>query len=615
MCGIQGVINLKEVSSFKLFEETLKLIGHRGPNSIETWKSQESRVYLGSTRLSIQDLGTHANMPFTFENLILVFNGEIYNHSDIRGKLKRNGYTFNTRSDTEVVIKAFHYWGVNCFSMFSGMFALIIHDKVKCKTIISRDIAGEKPLFYAKTKSQVIIGSELKQILRLRQTNEICEKGLVDFLSNGYNSPQKTLIKGVDKLNPGSFAIISEENDQLNFKQKDYYKLPPPDKINFDFNYHIEKLGTLLNQNTRLQLHSDVPIGVLLSGGIDSSLVAYYASRNSARRIKTFNIGIKNNQKLDESKFAKKVSNFIDSEHYTLDAEEIDLEFVIKVLEEVDEPLGDSSILPTYLVSKLVKNFVTVALGGDGGDELFGGYSSYKQALNFNRTYSILRKPVSKPLNIAASKLLPVGFKGRNFLQSLSDNPRGRFSKNRIFQPYDIKLLLNYPVNFEKFKDENLIPGSEDLIQDLCRSDFKNYLREDILVKTDRTSMVHSVELRSPFLSKNIINYAFSEVPSQYKTSKNQTKILPLQLAKTLYANQIDFNRKQGFSIPFGDILTKAENQMILRNILNTNQDFLDCQFMNQLLDWQSAGYRNDSRLFTLLSFLVWYNKNKQFLN
>jgi asparagine synthase (glutamine-hydrolysing) len=610
MCGIQVNINLKGVNKHN-FEKSLKEIIHRGPNNQASYFSDDGTIALGSTRLSIQDLSDSANMPLEIGNKVIVYNGEIYNFKEIRSELQLIGIEFKTSSDTEVLLRGYNYYGSNIFKKLRGMFALVIFDKTKKKIICARDRSGEKPMYLFKNNSELVICSELTQIFKNTEYKfNIDKSSLCDFFANGYVNNHSTLIKEIKKFKAGYFEEISINKGFNCLNLEKFFEDPKPKISNSKKEEIANKLDNLLDNSVKNQMSSDVPLGVLLSGGIDSSLISYYAQKNSLNKIKTFHVSFNGDSKLNESVYAKKVSEFLGTEHIEIDGNEISYDTLDQLSKSLDHPIGDSSLIPTFLVSKLTKKYVTVALGGDGGDELFGGYTTYQKIIQENTFLKNIPEFIFEIQKRVTANVFPVGYRGRSFLMGLSNDMNKRFNTNRIFDAPSINKLINIDYcNKNKFVNNN----NSDFIFNATWNDYNNYLREDILVKVDRMSMANSLELRAPFLDPKIIDFAFNEVSSNLKVNKNELKIIPKFLANKLYENNINFDRKQGFSIPLDKWLSDKWFDQAYDDLIKL-PDFINKYFSIELLENLKNGHSNSSRIFTLIIFSKWYNKFKNYI-
>ena len=606
MCGILGDINLNGINK-SVFKNQLEVINHRGPDSTGVWHNSDETVFLGSKRLSIQDLSTNGTMPMKSDDgrYVIVFNGEIYNFKIIREKLIKFGLTFNSGSDTEVVLKSFVYYGTSFLEHLEGMFAIAIYDSAKEELLLARDRIGEKPLYYWENTDGISFSSQLNQLfLNEKLDRSLNYKSLQDYLSYGYVRENRTLINNVNKLLPAHYLIYSIKKNKLTINK--YWSIPSYQKNSLGKKELVHKFDGLMKQSVKNQLISDVPVGVLLSGGVDSSLVTAYASEISEKKIKTFHISLGGYNKFNESKYAKTVANYFDTSHIELSGNEIEYKLLDVITEYTDEPLSDSSLLPSFLVSELTSNHLKVVLGGDGGDELFGGYTTYKQIFHLNNkiTEKIPNSIRSAVANI--SKYIPTGTKGRHFLMSLSGGVRDQFVYNSLFDDYSIDKILKNKTNS---KNNFLFSSSEDLLYDITKIDMLNYLPNDILFKVDRSSMAYSLESRAPFLDKSIVEFAFKDVKSEFKIRDGKLKLLPKLLLNEKIKSDINFDRKQGFSIPLAEWFRTKWYDNLLADI-NNFEELINRDYALKLLNGLKKGKSNSERLFALVMLDKWLKKN-----
>lgn len=614
MCGINGVVSRHPIVDGAWLVNGRDAMIHRGPDDFGSWWSEDKRVGLAQRRLSIIDLSDAGHQPMLDRGgrFAIVFNGEIYNYPDLREELIAKGHFFYSNSDTEVLLAAYLEWGKECLSKLGGMFAFCIYDKREQKVFVARDRAGEKPLFYRLLDGTLQFSSELKALLVDRSfNNKINIVALDCFLAMGFIPGEQCIIEGIKKL-PPAHAFEFHLNDGT-MKLWRYWELPQvanQASLSHDAHELVAELENLLENSVKRQLVADVPVGVLLSGGVDSSLIAALAARSNAR-IKTFTIRFPGHDKLDETEHARLIARHFSTEHTELEAEESTIDVLPLLAKHFDEPIADSSMIPTYLVSKLIRQFCTVALGGDGGDELFGGYNHYSRLLKSQQDFNKIPYQFRKLIGSLAEATLPVGFKGRNFLQSLMVNLKTGLPFNTsLFDTTTRKSLLKhhnyYKPVAEKIYQER-VPDISDLIQRATHMDFENYLPEDILVKVDRASMANSLEVRAPFLDHNVVEFAYGKVPSVLKATVSDRKILLKNLCKKLLPPEFDFQRKQGFSVPLKSWLEGDTWLNYFSEILLYQSDgFLDKQTVLDLLNGQKAGRANSERLFALVLFELW---------
>jgi asparagine synthase (glutamine-hydrolysing) len=614
MCGIIGIGSNEVIQDRTLLRKGMDAIIHRGPDDSGEWWSEQGNVGLGHRRLSIIDLSLAGRQPMGYENgrLQIIFNGEIYNFIELKKLLYKKGHSFHSQSDTEVLLAAYLEWGENCLSHLNGMFAFCIYDKTKNLLFLARDRAGEKPLFYTIKNNELRFASELKALLADSQfARRINSEALDCYLSMGYVPGQRCILEGVNKL-PSAHAMIYQIDTGAS-KIWRYWDIPSPVKYNGNGKYNekdlLEELEELLEDAVRRQLVADVPLSVLLSGGVDSSLITALAIR-SVPKLKTFTVSFAGHKKYDESVHAQLIANHFQTDHSEIEASEVKVEILPKLARQFDEPLVDSSMIPTYLVSKIIKKHCTVAIGGDGGDELFGGYGHYDRLLwsqnKLGKIPRIMRSSISR-----LGGFLPVGFKGRVWVQNMNADFENELPLiAAYFDPSTRKKLLsdrlNWPLVAEDIR-KSLIPNAKNLLERATRMDFYNYLPEDILVKVDRSSMLNSLEIRAPFLDYKLIEFAYSKVPFCLKASATSRKILLKKLATKLLPPSFDKQRKKGFGIPLGVWIQKGDWYDFFHQCLVSSKDSIfNNREAEQLLIGQTKGRNNTERLFALVMFELW---------
>lgn len=593
---------------------------HRGPDDSGEWWSNDGRVGFGHRRLSIIDLSAAGHQPMQDDvrGLSIVFNGEIYNFRDLRNELSAAGYAFRTSSDTEVVLAAYDKWGSECLARLNGMFAMAIFDARKKTVFLARDRAGEKPLFYRFEEGQSLrFSSELKGLLAdPRVSRELDHRALDYYLMMGYVPGQECILRGCSKL-PPAHALEFDLRAGTVHKWR-YWQAPELDKSaaagQYDEVALLDELEALLEDAVRRQLEADVDVGVMLSGGVDSSLIAAMAVRSSTR-VQTFTIGFPGHGALDESEHARLIARYFGTQHTELMAEPATADLLPRLARQFDEPMADSSMIPTFLVSELVRRECTVALGGDGGDELFGGYGAYSKLLWMDERLGRFPLSLRRAVSLAAEKLLPVGLKGRNWMQGLGEDLENGLPLMASF--YDAttrkRLLRGHGPWTASAKSEmqKRVPVSGDILQRATRMDFQNYLAEDILVKVDRASMLNSLELRAPFLDHRIVEFAFGKVPSHLKATRLDKKILLKRLTARVLPPEFDRHRKQGFSIPLAAWLKQGQFRELFHSVLLDQNCIFDRKIVMQLLNGQDRGLSNSERLFTLVLFELWRKEYK----
>jgi asparagine synthase (glutamine-hydrolysing) len=610
VCGIIGSTSkdglLISPANFEAVRDKLK---HRGPDDAGLWLNGDGRVVLGHCRLSIIDLSLAGHQPMVSEDgrFAIVFNGEIYNFRALRDELRELGFQFRSDSDTEVMLHAYRAWGDSCLNRFNGMFAFVIYDRgdnaSSPSLFFARDRVGKKPFYYYFDGQVFEFASELKAI---SHKGEVSLIALNYYLALGYIPGEQCFVEGVKKLPPAHAGRLDVNTFHLNIWQ--YWHLPA-NQPNTEASAEelADEAEALLTDAVSLRMVSDVPLGVLLSGGLDSSLIAAIAAEQSSLPIKTFTLSLPGS-KLDEASYAQCVADHLSTDHHVLELPVPSLNDLEAIAHLIDEPLADSSLIPTYLISKLTRKHVTVALGGDGGDELFGGYSDYPLALATQRQFGLVPRPLLYWVSQLAG-LLPAGVKGRNRLASLRGGPIEQqvwgspyfdiSLRKRIFNSDQVQKLGGM---FEEPEQSllELFDKGKDALDCMTRSHFGSILPDDFLVKVDRASMAHSLEVRTPFLDYRLVEFAFSKIPSIWKVRGSETRRVERILAKRLLPPQLDTKRKQGFSIPLDDWL-KVDNCQLLRKYMPYLPDSINRDEIQRLIAGLLRGRANGARLYALL--------------
>ena len=590
---------------------------HRGPDDAGEWWSDDNRVGLGHRRLSILDLSPLGHQPMRDEarGLTIAFNGEIYNHRELREELSAQGFVFRSHSDTEVLLAAYAAWGEDCLAHLNGMFAFALFDAPRQTMFLARDRAGEKPLFYRLDQGVLHFASELKALLANPAAPRGIDPAALDcYLAMGFVPGDRCILHGYNKLPPAHALTFDLRTGAAHTWR--YWSVPELSAEGAvsaaDESALLDELETLLEDAVGRQMVADVPVGILLSGGVDSSLVTAMAVRHS-RQVRTFSIGFPGHGKLDETPHARLIARHFGTEHTELMAEPATADLMPRLARQFDEPIVDSSMLPTFLVSELVRQHCTVALGGDGGDELFGGYSEYSRLLRMQPWSTRLTSVPRRVLAGAAERLLPVGFARSNvrtWLMAAGDDlTHGLPLVASYFDPTTRRKLMQGHAGYRLVAEDirrDRIPLQRDLLQRATRMDFGNYLAEDILVKVDRASMLNSLEVRAPLLDHRLIEFAFGRVPSHLKTTVSDKKILLKRLAARVLPPEFDRQRKQGFSIPLDEWLKSGPFRDLFWDTLASPNCLFDRRTVQGLLKGQDRNLSNGERLFALVQFELW---------
>jgi asparagine synthase (glutamine-hydrolysing) len=613
MCGIAGYADATGPSvSLTDLVDARDALTHRGPDDAGIWTNTDGRVGLATRRLRVIDLSEQGHQPLVgADENVISFNGEIYNYRELRGMLTE--HRFRSSSDTEVITAAYAEWGADFVERLNGMFALALADGRRNQLILARDRAGEKPLYYRLRGSQLVFASEVKALLRFPGSERRLDPdGLNEFLAFGYQRPDQSAFAGIRKLPPGHIAVYDLQTGRFNVQR--YWQLPTWTRS--DKTDACGKLEQLLEESVRLRLVADVPLGVSLSGGVDSSLVTALAARHSTRAISTFTVGFEHETVHDERPFARIVAEQFETEHHELLIDRDVSGLLPGLIDMLDEPLADSSILPTYAIARLIRQHVTVVLGGDGGDELFGGYGHYRRVLQLasaRHIPGVVRGAIAAGVRAA----LPIGRPGRTFLTGLEGDEVSSFMATvTLFGERDRAWLLT--PRMRSMIDDSSAPERRrrllteqtlDPIDRLTRLDFLTYLPDDILTKVDRATMQMSLEARAPWLDHSLIEFAFGAVRSEDKVRGLQLKWLPKQLAAKLLPS-LPIQRKQGFSIPLHKWIVDEWREYLDTAIRTLeDSDVIERGRARNLIQGQLVGHSNSERLFALLSLGQWMLK------
>ena len=626
MCGIAGIIGSnQEYCRVQLLEAMLSAMIHRGPNGTHIETFSESGFF-GHNRLAVIDLNPRAKQPMwdATHRYCLTFNGEIYNFREIKKVLIQLGRHFCTESDSEVLVEAWAEWGISAIDRLVGMFAFGVWDDQLKQLFLVRDRMGEKPLYYAPIKNDflrgLIFSSELKGLLVYPFFQKKISPAALDYyLSYGYASSQEAIFENSHKLPPASYLQFDCNTGQ--HRLIEYWSLSHSfkNKCTLSFSDATENLRTLLKNSVISQLISDVPLGAFLSGGIDSSAIVGEMAKNH-KVAHTFSIGFRE-KSYSELKNSKIVSRHFSTEHHTKIVGDDIENHVEKIIGVFDEPFTDTSLIPMYYLSQYTREKVTVALSGDGGDELFGGYSTY-QADRYHRVLSRIPPAIKNQL-IKACAYLPVShkkisfdYKIKQFLQgALLNNQQAHFKWREIFSKQQKNQLLLFPgempdtlsLNLRWFKD---VEGCHYLDQAMY-VDMKTWLVDDILTKSDRTSMAHSLEVRAPFLDHRLVEFAAS-LPIQYKIQSGSGKHVLKASQKKILPNKIIFQSKKGFNSPISHWLSGELFKMA--HDITTSQCMLKWFNQNAIeklwLEHQKGVCDNGYRLFNLMCLGLWHQQH-----
>jgi asparagine synthase (glutamine-hydrolysing) len=619
MCGITGKIYLSKdrtIDSGELKQMT-DIISHRGPDDEGFYINKN--IGLGFRRLSIIDLNT-GHQPLSNEsgNKWIVFNGEIYNFLELREGLRHKGYSFKTKTDTEVILKLYEQYGVHCLDYLRGMFAFAIWDNDKQQLFCARDRFGIKPFYYYNDKNKFVFGSEIKAILKSKNIDKTLSTDALDsYFTFGYITSDLSIYKEIKKLQPAHYLILSFK-EKVTLEIKRYWEILFEPDFSKTENQWKEEIESALSESVKLHMISDVALGAFLSGGIDSSSVVAMMAKNSNQPIKTFSIGFKE-QKYNELEYAREMAIRYGCEHYEQIVEPESINLLPKLVSAYDEPFADTSAIPTYYVSKMARKHVTVALSGDGGDELFAGYELYKSLKNIYSNPLNFKSPIlNKFIWGNIHKIIPQNVRGKNGTHFLSQNRKLISAYNNEWKRSERKkLLLNYGLAntaSESYKEDILNKGNNyDFITNMQNLDLQTYMVDSILTKVDRASMMNSLEVRVPLLDHKFAELTF-KIPSDLKFKKGELKYILKQSMTSYLPKNILNHPKQGFGVPLRFWFKEDLKQYVNDTLLSANShiaSFLDKEYVRSIILKNENGKQNySSKIWSLLFFEEWLNQN-----
>jgi len=632
MCGIVGFLTSKatNIPEYEILRKMRDVLIHRGPDDtgeyIRPIDEKGPFVFLGHRRLSIIDLaGGHQPLSNEDGTVWVIFNGEIYNFKELREELKGRGHQFRTHSDTEVIAHAYEEYKENCFRYFSGMFAIGIWDEKGNRLVLARDRLGKKPLYYSFVDGTFLFASELKAIMLYPAfPKKVDSSSLIKYLFFEFIPSPQTIFMDAKKIPAASYLIW----DRKKIDVRQYWS--PFDSKKYEKNLSEAeaelKMTELLKASVKRRLISEVPLGVFLSGGIDSSAITALAQKEASGKIKTFSIGFED-PSFDESKYGSLASKYIGTEHYEQMMTPTDLLTIVPKLPDIlDEPMADASILPTYLLSKFTRGYVTVALGGDGGDELFAGYPTYL-AHKLANQYGRYLKYFYPTLNFFGN-ILPVSddnisfdFKVKKFLSGIG-YPEG--IRNSVwlgsFPFLEIEKVLSPDIHTQLRRDQlfeeiSLYEGEypyDDRITSLQYLDLKLYLQESILVKVDRASMACSLEVRAPFLDHELVEFVMG-LPSEWKLNGFTSKYILKKAMGNWLPDKVIKRPKKGFGVPIAKWV-KRELRGLFEDLLSPHrikeEGFLNPDYVASLLQDHLLNKKdNRKQLWTLLVWELWVDR------
>ena len=615
MCGIAGLISLdgRALPGPQTLDAMCRTIVHRGPDDQGTFHTDWAAI--GMRRLSIIDVaGGHQPVTSAGGRIQLVFNGEIYNFRELRQTLEARGYVFQSHSDSECIAHAYAEYGTDCFAMLRGMFAIAIVDQDRRRLVLARDRIGKKPLYLGELSPGVLgFGSELKTLLAVPGWQpRISMDAVQDFFSLGYIPAPDTIFEGIGKLPPGHWMSIEPGQDggAPNIVQTRYSHVDFLPKWTDDEDTLQERLFAELDDAVRVRLVSDVPFGAFLSGGLDSSVVCALMTRHLSQPLKTFSIGF-DEAGFDELPDARRVAQHLGTEHHEMVVRPDAANLLETLVHHFDEPFGDSSAIPTFLVSQLAARHVKMVLSGDGGDELFAGYSRYRRYATLQR---IRRATLGMAPGLAklGGALLP-GARGRR-LSGIGQRlglpwPDDYLALVALANPADLRLLFGERAHagpFSSVRQRFVRSDIDSHAEQILSGDMDTYLVDDILVKVDRTTMANSLEARAPLLDQNLIAFA-ARLPFDLKLRGEQGKYLFRKVAARLLPAEVLTKRKQGFAIPLATWFRNDLRPMLLDTIGSRafkERGIFDQAGIQRLVDEHQQGLQDRGELLWMVMVL-----------
>jgi asparagine synthase (glutamine-hydrolysing) len=631
MCGIAGFVDFRKGSQEEILAQMSCILSHRGPDGQGVYftETRDAQVGLGHRRLSIIDLSTSANQPMHYDGLHLIFNGEIYNYNEIREELISKGHHFTTHGDTEVILHSWKEWGEQAIQKWTGMFAIAMYDEAKQGLICIRDRAGVKPFYYYHKENLFLFGSELKSLTAHPEfEKKINRDAVASFLQYGYVSHPHCIYQHTHKIAPGHLLRLNLETKKSSLTRYwnvyDAYNQP---KLSISFDEALEQTEKILQKASNYRMVADVPVGVFLSGGFDSTCVTALLQKDSTEKIKTFTIG-STDKNLDEAPYAKEIAQRLGTEHteyYCSPKEALDI--IPELPHYYDEPFADSSAIPTILVSRLARKKVTVALSADAGDEIFAGYNRYDYLLKYGKKLQampkVLRKAMAGVMESVSSEKIPYFNKRNNFhsryqkIRNLLNDPSpAEMLKNlsQVFTSKDLDELFRE--NIEELETAHvtneLKPEFYDPLSYMMAVDYQTYMVDDILQKVDRATMSVSLEGREPFLDQSIIEWA-ARLPNDYKYHEGEKKYIIKQIVFKYIPKRLMDRKKMGFAIPVQNWLNAELKQLVMEYLSEKKLDehsLFNTKYVASLLESFFNG-RTDFylKIWYLLMFQMWYER------
>jgi asparagine synthase (glutamine-hydrolysing) len=619
MCGIIGKVYFSlgqyvERQELKIMTDALR---HRGPDDEGYYV--DNNVGLGFRRLSIIDLRDgHQPMSDNAGKYWITFNGEIYNYKELRKDLRRKGYTFRTNSDTEVIVNLYAEHKEKCLGYLRGMFAFVIWDSDKKQLFGARDRFGIKPFHYYIDNEKLLWASEIKSILASKNIGkDLSIESLDYYFAYGYSQRDQTVYKNIKKLKPGHYFNFKVDANR-EIIEKPYWELEFSPDYSKSESYWKSALYDSLNESVKMRMISDVPLGAFLSGGVDSSIIVALMALNSNKPIKTFSIGFKERE-YNELKYARQVAEKYSTDHHELIVEPKSIDLLPDLVRAYDEPFSDSSSIPTYYLSKFTREHVTVALSGDGGDELFAGYKSYHKMMTLKNS-PFNNALTNKTLYSFINRIMPDYFYGKGLSYYLSKNKQNLFAYYCLWKNYERSKLFNTEVSnrLEKYSSENikiniLNAARGDYLSKMQQLDINTYMVDDILTKVDRSSMVNSLEARVPILDHKFAELSFS-IPSEFKLTSKKKKYILSESFKHILPDGLTSRKKMGFGVPLKIWFNNDLKDYVYDTLIEGSEleNYLDAKYIRQTIEYHEKGVRDYSqKIWSILFLNEWLKQNK----
>lgn len=625
MCGIFGMVRYQDQVDQQQVKQLTGMLRHRGPDAegfYHTPPDNPISIGLGHRRLSIIDLSPNGHQPMSNEDgtVWIVFNGEVYNFHDHRKTMIDKGHHFHSETDTETIIHLYEEYGADCLKFLRGMFAFVIWDQKRQRIFAARDRVGKKPFYYASTPRGFYFSSEINPLFEIEDVKRSINTEAMDlYMSYGYIPSPHTIYNEISKLPPAHFLILDQDGPKI----ERYWHLTYAPKLNVSFDQAQEMLYEKISEATRIRLYSDVPLGCFLSGGVDSSVVLAHMARLMDKPVKTFSIGFPD-KSFDETPYARQAARTYGTDHEEFYIQPADVDQTISgLVEHYGEPYGDASALPTWYLSEMTRRHVTVALNGDGGDELFAGYNWYATAMGLHHLSRILPPSLARRITAYTGKFSKdprIGRRLHRLMELAAKKDPDRFADLRLQLHNGYKSIL-----YSQYFQDRLDVQSDAYVSTLYANhrfeeeldrmlyvDTHTYLPEELLVKVDRATMAHSLEGRSPLLDHELVELA-ARLPSKFKYRLGRKKFILREMAGKLFTPQLFDRPKSGFSVPLsawfsGDLEMYAQHSLLNGPLQRTG--LFDADGIQTVIDENKRGVKDHGDLiWRLLMLSEWFQR------